>query len=86
MHEFSLLADLMRKIESIAEQHSAQRVQHVTVWLGALSHISTDHLREHFSFASQSTVAEGAELTIETGDDVNDPNAQEIILKSVELE
>ncbi len=85
MHEFTLMADLLKKIEAIAEENNADRVLGVKVRLGALSHISASHFREHFEHAIRDTVAEGAELEVETSDDESDPRAQDILLKSVEL-
>ena len=86
MHEFSLIADLMKKIDLIAREQKSEKVIRVYVKLGALSHISADHFREHFVHASGGTVSEGAELEIEVSEDMNAPDAQDILLKSVELE
>jgi hydrogenase nickel incorporation protein HypA/HybF len=86
MHEFSLMADLLSKIETIARENGASRVRSVDVWLGAFSHISADHFREHFIEGTRGTVAEGATLRVETSDDDADPNAQDILLKAVEVE
>jgi hydrogenase nickel incorporation protein HypA/HybF len=86
VHEFSLINDLMRKIESIAREQGAQRVVGLKVKLGALSHISADHFREHFEAAATGTIAEGGRLEIETLTDEYDPHAQDILLDSVEME
>jgi hydrogenase nickel incorporation protein HypA/HybF len=85
MHEFTLLKDLLRKIESVAKEDGSDKVLGVTVWLGALSHISADHFREHFDQAVKGTIIDGANLDIETSGDTKDPRAQEIVLKSVEV-
>ncbi len=85
MHEFSLLNSLMNKIETIAREQKANKVVVVKVKLGALSHISAGHFSEHFERASQGTVAEDAKLEIAVSDDIKDPNAQEILLDSVEV-
>ena len=86
MHELSLIADLMKKIESVVQEKQAKRVLQVTVALGALSHISPEHFREHFVHASKNTVAESAELTITEKSDPADPQAQDIMLETLELE
>jgi hydrogenase nickel incorporation protein HypA/HybF len=86
MHEFSLINDLMRKIAAIAHEQSARRVVGVKVTLGALSHISPDHFREHFEAAATGTIAQDAMLDIETLTDEHDPHAQDILLDSVEVE
>lgn len=86
MHEASLMKDLMRKIEAVAREQNASRVMGISVRLGALSHMSPAHFREHFAVASQGTIAEGAKLRIEEISDTTDPMAQQILLESVEIE
>ncbi|WP_321390212.1 hydrogenase maturation nickel metallochaperone HypA [Emcibacter sp.] len=85
MHEFSLMADLLRKIEQLAKEANADKVVAVKVKLGALSHITPDHFREHFEDAIVGTAAEGAELDVEQCDDEQDPNAQDILLESIDI-
>lgn len=85
MHEFSLMADLLRKIEQLAKDAKTDKVRGVKVKLGALSHITPDHFREHFEAAIVGTIAEGATLDIEQSDDQSDPNAQDILLESVDI-
>jgi hydrogenase nickel incorporation protein HypA/HybF len=86
MHELSLIADLMRKVLSIAHEQNASKVTCVKVQLGALSHISSSHFREHFTNASKKTIAEKSELDIEILTDINSPDAHSLILKSVDVE
>ena len=86
MHEFSLIHDLMRKIETVASEHGGGKIVGIKVKLGALSHISPDHFREHFVMAAAGTVAANASLEIETLKDQTDPRAQDILLESVEME
>ena len=86
MHEASLMADLLHKIETVANAQQASKVIGVRVTLGALSHLSPDHLREHFVQAAQGTLAENARLDINAHTDINDPLAQDIRLDSIEVE
>lgn len=86
MHEMSLMRDLMKKITNISEKEKAKRVLGVHVKLGALSHISPEHFRDHFIEESAGTIAEGAELKIEVSQDIHDPEAQDILLKNIEIE
>lgn len=83
MHELALVANLMRKIESIAAGERAARVLAVNVRLGALAHISPEHFRDHFTRAARGTIAQGARLSVELSEDTRDPHAQEILLDSV---
>ena len=86
MHEFSLMNDLMRKIDAVARDHGARRIVGVKVKLGALAHISRQHFQEHFLEAAATTLAAGARLEIEELKDETDPRAQDILLESVEVE
>ena len=43
MHEMSLMADLLRKVERIAKEQGGGRIARLTVRLGALSHFSPSH-------------------------------------------
>lgn len=85
MHEASLMNDLIRKIEAVAREQNVTKVLRISVKLGALSHMSPSHFRDHFSVVSQGTLAEGATLDIEVLTDAHDPHAQEILLESVEI-
>ena len=62
MHEAGLIRNLVEKIQTIVTQEQAQSVTHVRVWLGALSHISADHFREHFEAETGGTIAAGDRL------------------------
>ena len=86
MHEFSLLADLLRKIETIRAENDGGQVTGVHVWIGALAHISPAHFSEHFEHAVQNTDLARARLEVELSTDESDPNAQQIVLKSLEVE
>ena len=86
MHEASLINDLMRRVGDVAAAKGASRVVGLDVWLGALSHFSPEHFREHFDEASRGTLAEGAELRVVLSDDIGHRDAQSVMLQSVELE
>jgi hydrogenase nickel incorporation protein HypA/HybF len=86
MHEASLMKNLMDKILEISAGQGAKRVLGVKVKLGALSHMSPEHFKEHFTQAALGTPAEGAHLQAEQLHDIHDPMAQEILLESVEIE
>lgn len=86
MHEASLMRDLMRRLVSAAEHQGAARVVSVTVRLGALSHMSEAHFREHFDVAARGTLAEGAKIAAIEVPDIKDPNAADVVLESFEIE
>jgi hydrogenase nickel incorporation protein HypA/HybF len=76
MQETALVRDVIHRIEDLARGMSARRVAAVKVWLGALSHLSAEHFREHFTIEAKGTLAAGAVLDIEVSQDPADPNAQ----------
>jgi hydrogenase nickel incorporation protein HypA/HybF len=86
MHERALMIDVMRKIEEVARDGRATRVTRVGVRLGALSHFTPEHFREHFEDAARGTVAEGADVVAVIGDDITDVHARDVVLESVEVE
>jgi hydrogenase nickel incorporation protein HypA/HybF len=86
MHETGLVRDLIRRIEAAAAANEAGRVVGVRVWIGALSHLSAAHFREHFELESRGTPAEGARLTVTESTDPADPRAQHLMLESLEME
>ena len=86
MHEHGLINDLMRRIARAAEAEKGDRIVAVSVWLGALSHLSPDHFREHFERAAAGSPAAGARLDITASDDIHDAAAGDVLLKGIEIE
>ena len=86
MHEATLMTGLMRKIDELARRQDATRIVGVSVWLGALSHMSADHFRDHFAQAAAGTIAEGAKLKIVASDDIADANAANVLLNEIQVE
>ncbi|MGA8755502.1 MAG: hydrogenase/urease maturation nickel metallochaperone HypA [Stellaceae bacterium] len=86
MHETALVRDLVRRIEQLARAAGASHVIGAKVWLGALSHLSAEHFREHFALEARNTLASTAALEIEVSSDPAEPHAQHARLESVELE
>lgn len=86
MHEASLMTGLMRRIDTVAKADGARRVVGISVWIGALCHMSAEHFVEHFEHNSNGTIAEGARLDVTVSGDTHDTNAQDIVLRHVEVE
>jgi hydrogenase nickel incorporation protein HypA/HybF len=86
MHEHALITDLVRRIEAVARENGARKVLRAKLVLGALSHLSVEHLREHFEEAARGTLAEGAALEARLDPDLGAPHAQGIVLEAVEVE
>jgi hydrogenase nickel incorporation protein HypA/HybF len=86
MHEHALMSDLMRQILATAKREGATRVTGVSVWLGALSHMSADHFAEHYGQAAATTIAEGAALKVTKSNDIHDSRAANVLLDGIEVE
>jgi len=86
MHESSLVAALVHKLEAVSHEQNSGSILAVKVRLGALSQISPEHFREHFEREARGTLAEGARLDVEAVTDAGDPHAQDVVIESVEVE
>lgn len=86
MHETGVVRDLVARVRQAARDARAERVRGVSVWLGALSSFSPQHFREHFEDEVRGTALERAALHIAMSDDVADPNAQHVMLQSIDLD
>ena len=53
MHETALVRDVVHRVEDLARSTGARRVTGAKVWLGALSHLSAEHFREHFAIEAR---------------------------------
>jgi hydrogenase nickel incorporation protein HypA/HybF len=85
MHEQALIDDLVAKVLAVAEAEGGGRVVRIRVHLGALSHFTPGHFREHFEDAARGTLAESAAIESELGTDLSAPNAAGVVLESVEI-
>ena len=86
MHERALMRDVLTRIEEVARAESASRVTRVDVRLGALSHFTPEHFREHFEDASRGTVAEGALVVASLSERTDDAGAAGVVVESVQVE
>lgn len=86
MHERALMRDLMTQIVAVAEAEGASGVTRISVRLGALSHFTPDHFRQHYVDSARGTIAEGAVVDAALDEGTTGPDAQGVVLESVELE
>jgi len=66
VHELSICQSLLSQVTTLAVRHQAQQVTGITVRLGPLGGVVPELLTQAFSIAALGTVAEQAELIIET--------------------
>jgi hydrogenase nickel incorporation protein HypA/HybF len=86
MHEQALMRDVIGRIVDVAEREGASGVTKISVRLGALSHFTPDHFREHYVDAARGTPAEGAIVEATLDEDITAPSAQGVLVESIELE
>jgi len=66
MHELAICQALMSQIETIARDNKASRITSITLGIGQLSGVEEKLLRHAYPIASAGTVAESAELIIQS--------------------
>jgi len=66
MHELAICQSLMDQVENIVLERNARRVISIVVAMGPLSGVEAQLLKNAYPIASAGTVAENAELVIET--------------------
>ena len=86
MHEQALMRDLIRQVVGVADSEGAATVTRVSVRLGALSHFTPEHFEQHFRDSARGTIADGAVVDAILETSTTDPNAQGVVLESVEVE
>jgi len=86
VHERALIADVVRAVEEAVHAAGATRVTAVAVRLGALSHFTPEHFRQHFDDAARGTIAEGAEVHASVEPALDDPRARDVVLERLEVE
>jgi hydrogenase nickel incorporation protein HypA/HybF len=67
MHELAVCQGLMTQVEQLALENRAASVEKIFISVGALSGVELPLLERAFEIARMGTVAELAELNIETG-------------------
>jgi hydrogenase nickel incorporation protein HypA/HybF len=86
MHEQALMRDLVRRIDELAAAENATAVTRISVRLGALSHFTPEHFREHFEDAARGTRAGGAAVNATPCEDATARDAAGVVLETIELE
>lgn len=85
MHEASLMSHLLRQVLDLAAQHQARKVTEVRVQVGAWSHLSQEHLQEHFRQAARGTLAADA-CIVAAGASQETFSTHELWLESIAVE
>ena len=67
MHEMSICQALMDQVERIASEQGASRVDKIVLSIGPLAGVEPELLSRAYEVSRAGTVAESAELEIETG-------------------
>ena len=66
MHEYSIVASLIDRVQQEADAHGGARVHRLHVTIGELSGVEVDLLKTAFDTFRERTVCDGAEMTIDT--------------------
>jgi hydrogenase nickel incorporation protein HypA/HybF len=66
MHEYSIVASLIDRVQQEAVLHGGTRVHRLHVKIGELAGVERDLLKTAFDTFRERTICEGAELTIDS--------------------
>jgi hydrogenase nickel incorporation protein HypA/HybF len=86
MHEEALLRDVLRKAEEVARSERGHRVTRIRLWVGARSHLQGPELAARWADAVTGTALSGAPIEVELSADRDDPNAESVMLRSLDVE
>jgi len=81
-----MLKDVVRKAEEVARREGVVRVTRVRLWVGARSHLAGPELRDRWAYAVRGSALSKAEVEIEVSRDPADPNAENLLLRSVDVD
>lgn len=85
MHEMQTVRALHSRAVEAARVARASRVVTIHIRIGALSHLSPDHLRKHFMRLTETSILAGARLDIVVDTDPTADLSQEVELVSLEV-
>ena len=86
MHEAAVLRDLRSAILRVAAAENVARIGAVSIWIGALSHVTAPSIRSHWTEMVDGTPAQGARLDLEVSRDPQDPRAADVVLRHLVTE
>ncbi len=66
MHEYSIVASLIDRVQREADAHGGSRVYRLHVKIGELSGVEVELLKTAFDTFRERTICDGAELAIDT--------------------
>ena len=66
MHEYSIVASLIDRVQQEADAHGGSRVHRLHVRIGELSGVEVELLKTAFDTFRERTICDGAELAIDT--------------------
>jgi len=66
MHEYSIVASLIDRVQQEAQAHGGTRVHRLHVKIGELAGVEIDLLKTAFDTFREKTICDGAELAIDT--------------------
>ncbi len=66
MHEYSIVASLIDRVQQEAAAHAGARVHRLHVKIGELAGVELDLLKTAFDTFREKTICDGAELAIDT--------------------
>ncbi len=66
MHELSVTQSMLELVLKQAEENNASKVEKINIVIGHMTGIVDECVKFYFDFLSKGTIAEGAELSVQT--------------------
>lgn len=85
MHEAKLVDDIVAKALDVARENGQDKIEGVSIEIGALNHATPESLAGMLNDAVSSTALEGAEFAIEKSTDMDAPSALDVRLVSMTI-
>jgi len=80
-----VIRDVIRRLETVAREQGGSRVTRIRVRIRPSSGLSPEDFRTRFARSARATLAEGAEVQVQTDGDA-DAGTEEVFLETVEIE
>ena len=80
MHEFKLVADVLKNVLAAAEKNQAKKVSAIRLRVGEHCHAAPDNVEFLFKQAARGSIAEGAKLEIKI------IPGEDLVLESIQVD
>ncbi len=85
MHEYHIVESVIKQAAAAAEEREASRITRIRLAVGEMSGLEESSIRLYFEEISKGTLAEGAELVVNSAKDGTE-GARGLYIEDIEIE